>query len=286
ALKVVRKDFSAKEDSLARLQQEARLAGSLNHPNVVAIYDVGLHEGIFYVVSELLEGEKLRERLSAGTVPLTNALDWAAQVARGLGAAHERGVVHRDLKPENVFLTRSGHLKLLDFGIAKATVETSTGERGLLEPTVGANGVATASGALLGTPGYMSPEQVRCEPLDARSDVFSLGAILYELLSAHRAFPGSFLESGYAVLHTDPPALPASVPFPVARLVRRCLEKAPEQRFRSAVDLSFALDTFRTPLASPGVAPPSETGRPMRHWMLSSISVAALAFVALAALGV
>ena len=285
ALKVVRKDFSADEDSLARLQQEARLAGSLNHPNVVAIYDVGLHEGIFYVVSELLEGENLRERLSAGPVPLTTALDWAAQVARGLGAAHERGVVHRDLKPENVFLTRSGHLKLLDFGIAKPVVEESPGERGLLEPTVGANGAATATGALLGTPGYMSPEQVRGEPLDPRSDVFSLGAILYELLSAQRAFPGSFLESGYAVLHKDPPSLPSSVPFPVARLVRRCLEKAPEQRFRSALDLSFALDTFRTPLASPGVAPPPEAGRPVRHRMLSCVAAAAVASVALAAVG-
>ena len=245
ALKIVRTELSTDAEQLARLQQEARLAGSLNHPNIVAVHDVGVHDGIFYVVSELLEGQTLRERLAAGPVPLCTALEWAVQLTRGLGAAHERGVVHRDLKPENVFIGRHGNVKLLDFGIAKSP-PASVGERGLLEPTLGADGAMTATGSILGTPGYMSPEQVRGEPVDLRSDVFSLGSILYEILTGRRAFPGETpFETGYAVLHHDPPPLPATVPAPIAHLVRKCQEKDPKQRLHSVQDLAFMLDAFR-----------------------------------------
>src|SRR5215468_10827685 len=221
ALKVVGERLSGDAAFLARLEQEARLAGSLNHPNIVAVHDVGSHDGAPYVVTELLQGETLRERMR-GRVSTSQAIDWTIQIAEGLAAAHQRGIVHRDLKPENVFLTRSGHVKILDFGIAKAAAAV-TEPRGLLEPTLSPQGAMTRSGAVLGTPGYMSPEQVRGEPLDARSDIFSFGAILYELLSGRRAFPGgSVVESGHAILHDDPPPLPDGVPQSVAQIVRRC----------------------------------------------------------------
>jgi serine/threonine protein kinase/WD40 repeat protein len=248
ALKIVRTELSAEPEQLARLQQEARLAGALNHPNVVAVYDVGVDNGIFYVVSELLEGESLRDRLSRGPVPLRTALEWAVQLARGLGAAHDRGVVHRDLKPENVFVSRGGHLKLLDFGVAKSA-PAPQGTRGLLDPTLGPDGSVTGTGAVLGTPGYMSPEQVRGEPVDVRSDVFSLGSIFYELFTGQRAFPGgSLVESGYAILHHDPASLPPSFPPSLVHIVARCLEKDPERRLRSVQDLACSLELLRTQL--------------------------------------
>src|SRR5262249_24792072 len=247
AVKVVRGDLSGNLELFARLEQEARLAGSLNHPNIVAVHDVGVHDGHPYLVTELLDGETLRQRLSRGPVPFSQALDWAAQMARGLAAAHERGIVHRDLKPENVFIGRSGHLKLLDFGLAKPAVVSSSGSRGLLDGTLAHEGFATRSGAILGSPGYMSPEQVRGGPLDVRSDIFNLGAIIYELLAGQKAFPGaSLVESGSAILNGEPPPLPASIPVGVAELVRRCLNKEPQLRFQSAQDLAFSLEAMRT----------------------------------------
>jgi tRNA A-37 threonylcarbamoyl transferase component Bud32 len=246
ALKVVGEWLSVDPSFLARLEQEARLAGSLNHPNIVAVHDVGSHEGSPYIVTELLQGETLRERLARGRVSTSQAIDWGVQIAEGLAAAHQRGIVHRDLKPENVFLTRSGHVKLLDFGIAKAA--PSVEARGLLEPTLSPQGYATDTGVVLGTPGYMSPEQVRGETVDSRSDLFSAGAILHELLSGQRAFPGgSVVESGHAILHDEPPPLSATVPASLARVVQRCLAKDPEGRFQSARDLGFALDVLRSP---------------------------------------
>src|SRR5215475_1841754 len=245
ALKVVGEALGGDGAFLARLEDEARLAGSLNHPNIVAVHDVGSHEGTPYVVTELLQGETLRQRLSRGQPPLSSALDWGVQIAQGLAAAHEHGIVHRDLKPENVFLTRSGHVKLLDFGIAKAAMAASS-SHDLLDPTLSPAGYMTRTGAVLGTPGYMSPEQVQGEAVDARSDIFSFGAILYELLSGRRAFPGaSVVESGHAILHDDPPPLPDGVPQAVAQIVRRCLEKDPDQRCGSARDVGFALEAGR-----------------------------------------
>jgi serine/threonine protein kinase len=210
----------------------------LNHPNIVSVHDVGTHDGAPYVVTELLHGETLRERLAKGPVPLSSALDWAVQIAKGLAAAHEHGIVHRDLKPENVFLTRSGEIKLLDFGIAKALAAVPE-SRGLLEPTLSPAGSVTSTGVVLGTPGYMSPEQLRGEAVDGRSDIFSVGAIFYELLSGERPFrTGTVVETSYAILHEDPPPLPPSVPAPnglwlnARKLPENCgfFQPAPEWR--------------------------------------------------------
>ena len=254
ALKVVNESLAASPELVRRFEQEARIAGSLNHPNIVAVYDVGIHDGTPYFVTELLEGESLRQRLARGRVPLGTALDWGIQLAHGLAAAHRRGIVHRDVKPENVFITPGGQVKLLDFGIAKLAEEARAGPRDLMEATLHRDGGGTRTGSVIGTPGYMSPEQVRGDPVDARTDIFSLGAVLYELLSGTRAFPGaSLVESGYAILNEDPPPLPASVPSGIGQVILRCLQKDPEHRFQLATDLAFALEVVRNPTAS---APP------------------------------
>ncbi|HEY3586235.1 MAG TPA: serine/threonine-protein kinase, partial [Myxococcaceae bacterium] len=275
ALKVVGERLSGDVSFFARLEQEARLAGSLNHPNIVAVHDVGFHDGSPYVVTELLQGETLRERMR-GRASISQAIDWTIQIAEGLAAAHQRGIVHRDLKPENIFLTRAGHVKILDFGIAKAAAVV-TEPRDLLEPTLSPQGYATDTGAVLGTPGYMSPEQVRGEPVDARSDLFATGAILYELLAGHRAFPGSVVESGHGILHDEPPPLPESVPQPILRVVQRCLAKDPDQRFQSARDLAFALDAIRS---TTGGGPALRAGRTRAPSARFALALAALALAA------
>ncbi len=278
AIKVVGESLAGDAGFLSRLEQEARLAGSLNHPNIVAVHDIGVHDGAPYVVTELLQGETLRERLARSPVPLGQALEWAGQVAHALSAAHGLGIVHRDLKPENVFITRTGQVKLLDFGIAKATPRV-TDSRGLLDPTVSPAGSATRTGAVLGTPGYMSPEQVRGEQVDARSDIFSLGIILHELLSGQRVFrAGSIVESGYSILHDEPGPLPPSVPPGVAQVVQRCLAKDPEQRFQSARDVGFSLEALR----GTGTATPRDPLPPLgrrRRRGLSLLGWAALGLV-------
>jgi tRNA A-37 threonylcarbamoyl transferase component Bud32/dipeptidyl aminopeptidase/acylaminoacyl peptidase len=251
ALKVVGARSFGDNELSERLQREARLAGGLSHPNIVAVYDVGEHGGAPYIVTELLEGETLRERLRRGPVPLSTALEWAIQIAQGLGAAHEQGLVHRDLKPENVFITSSGRIKLLDFGIAKPTrSEVAPGD--FLQSTVGSDGELTGTGVVLGTPGYMSPEQLKGEPLGAPSDLFSLGAMLYELLSGTRAFPGATnVESSYRILHGEPAPLPPTVPQGLAALVRGCLEKDPVLRFQSARDLALSIEALRSGVFTP-----------------------------------
>src|SRR5262249_47775219 len=183
ALKVLPASLSQDQDRLRRFEQEARAAGVLNHPNITAVYDIGTHEGAPYVVSELLEGETLRARLAGGALPARRAVEYATQIAHGLGAAHERGIVHRDLKPENLFVTKDGRVQILDFGLAKLVQPEEKGPQTSL-PT------ATEPGVVLGTIGYMSPEQVRGQATDARSDIFSFGSILYEMLSGSRAFSG------------------------------------------------------------------------------------------------
>jgi len=248
ALKVVSEALGADVPLLQRFEREARLAGSLNHPNVVALYDVGSQDGQPYFVTELLSGETLRERLAKGAVPLDLALDWAAQMAAGLAAAHERGIVHRDLKPENVFINRDGQVKLLDFGIAKLLAAVrEPGPHDLMDETAVPSGGTTQAGMVFGTPGYMSPEQVRGDEVAASTDFFSFGAVLYEMLAGHRAFPGPLLESGHAILHGEPAALPPEVPAAVAQVVRRCLQKDPQRRFQSARDLAFHLEVLRSP---------------------------------------
>jgi WD40 repeat protein len=258
AIKVMSDVLSADGPLLERFEREAKLVGSLSHPNVVALYDVGLHDGKPYFVTELLQGESLRERLARGPIPLALALDWAAQMAQGLAAAHERGIAHRDLKPENVFITRDGHVKVIDFGIAKLVEAVrEAAPHGLMDATVSPSGAHTGTGMVLGTPGYMSPEQVRGDPVDARTDFFSLGAVLYEMLTTTRAFrAGPIVESGYAILHTEPEPLPVTIPVAVAQVVHRCLEKDPERRFHSARDLAFHLNVLRSPT---GAATPVTT---------------------------
>jgi hypothetical protein len=249
ALKVISDGAALDPERLQRFEQEARLAGSLNHPNLVVVHDVGSEGGAPFLVTELLDGESLRHRLSRGRLPLRTALEIGEQLAEGLGAAHARGVVHRDVKPENVFLTSGGRAKLLDFGIAKLTApRVIEGTRNLLDTTLAPEGVGTRPGAVLGTPGYMSPEQVRGDPVDARTDIFSLGTVLYEMLAGGPAFPAkSLIESGHAILESEPPSLPESVPPSVDLLVRRCLEKEPARRFQSAADLAFDLGAATAP---------------------------------------
>jgi len=244
AIKVLPASFSADRDRLQRFSQEARAAAALNHPNILSIYDIGDATGAPYVVSELLEGETLRERLRSGPLPLRKAIDYALQAARGLAAAHDRGIVHRDLKPENIFLTSDGRLKILDFGLAKLTrpeAGPGTGD----DPTVQ---VATEAGVVMGTVGYMSPEQVRGKPADPRSDLFSFGAILHEMITGKRAFQGeTAADTMSAILKEETPDLSATarnVPPGLERIVQHCLEKNPAQRFQSAGDLAFGLEAL------------------------------------------
>jgi hypothetical protein len=280
ALKVVNEALSGDPELIRRFEQEARIAGSLNHPNLVTVYDFGLHEGAPYFVTELLVGESLRHRLSRGRLGLPVALEWSAQLAHGLAAAHARGVIHRDVKPDNVFVGADGRLKLLDFGIAKlAERAREQGPHGLLDDTVTPTSGATRTGSILGSPGYMSPEQVRGEALDLRTDLFSLGAVIYEMLSGRRAFPGATLvESGNAILHDDPEPPPHEVPSAVAEVVHRCLEKEPVRRFQSASDLGFALDLLRSPTGSirPSVPIPVRPGRRARPFLLVLAAIAAV----------
>lgn len=259
AIKVLPATFSSDPDRLRRFQQEAKAAGALNHPNITAVLDVGEHEGAPYVVQELLHGETLRSALAAGRLAPRQAIDYAVQIARGLSAAHDMGIVHRDLKPENVLVTEDGRVKILDFGVAKLT-RAEPGVRAVTDPPTVTAG--TDPGTVLGTVGYMSPEQVRGQAADARSDLFTLGAILYEMLSGNRAFRGdSAADTMSAILREDPPDLSLtnqSLPPGLERIVRHCLEKNPAQRFQSARDLAFDLESL-----SEGSGPHVETS-PLR----------------------
>ena len=286
ALKVISETLGTDPALVARFEREARLAGSLQHPNVVAVHDVGQHEGAPYLVTELLQGETLRERLLRGPVLLATALEWTEQMAEGLAAAHARGIVHRDLKPENVFITRDGRAKLLDFGIAKLIEPPplATAPHGLLEATASPLATGTEGGRLFGSPGYMSPEQVRSEAVDARTDIFTLGAILLEMLSGKRAFRGtSLLETAQSVLHDEPAALPPTVPPPVARVVHRCLDKEPDRRFQSARDLAFDLQGLRTGSGEFPLRSDSAVFSPRRRWPLPLLAGGAVLALGVAA---
>jgi Tol biopolymer transport system component len=245
AIKILPVGFSADKDRLARFEQEAQAAGGLNHPNILIIHHIDTHDGAPYIVSELLEGETLRERMGGVALPQRKAIDYALQTAHGLAAAHEKGIVHRDLKPENLFITKDGRLKILDFGLAKLG-GASDGTRSQTE--VPTRRVNTEPGMVMGTIGYMSPEQLRGQPADHRSDIFSFGAILYEMLSGRRAFRGeSTADTISAILREDPPDLSATNPSinpALERVVNHCLEKNPEERFHSARDLAFAVEAL------------------------------------------
>lgn len=246
AIKVLPAAYSTNPEWLGRFEREARAAGQLNHPNVLTVYDVGIQDSAPYIIAELLDGENLRALLQRGRIPQRRALDIARQIASGLAAAHAKGIVHRDLKPENLFVTSDGRVKILDFGLAKLKASAFGAGAGQTDPTAPAPD--TVPGTILGTVGYMSPEQVRGEEADARSDLFVFGVILHELLSGNRPFQGeSAAEVLHAILKTDPPdlnELNPQVPRKLARLVLRCLEKVPAQRFQSASDLAFTLEAF------------------------------------------
>jgi serine/threonine protein kinase len=244
AVKILSPEFAADADRVRRFEKEARAAGSLNHPNILAIYDIGWHEGMPYLVSELLEGEVLRQRMRGGPIAARKAIDYALEIAHGLGAAHEKGIVHRDLKPENIFVTKDSRVKILDFGLAKMSSGKASAASATVAPTMA---METEAGVVMGTVGYMSPEQVRGATVDHRSDIFSFGAVLYEILTGRRAFQrDSSVETMSAILQGEPPEVPQPLSPGLERIVRHCLEKDPVNRFHSARDLAFAIESLRT----------------------------------------
>ena len=241
AVKILPPAFASDRDRLSRFEREARAAGSLNHPNLLAVFDVGTQDGSPYLVTELLQGETLRERLRSGALSLRKSLDYATQLSDGLAAAHERGIVHRDLKPENIFVCSDDRVKILDFGLAKRSRTVASSPANSSET----HSILTQEGRVFGTLGYMAPEQVRGQEADARSDIFSFGAVLYEMLTGERTFKGkTAADVASAILREDPPQQALSsrrVPAALDRIVHHCLEKAPEARFHSARDLGFQL---------------------------------------------
>ena len=264
AIKVIRPHGrQVRPEDMDWFEREARAAAAISHGSVLAVFDVGRHDGVPYVVTELLDGESLRARIKRGPIAVRDALAWAAEIARGLAAAHDRGIVHRDIKPDNVFITRAGHAKLLDFGVA-AMLRAGDRER---EP----------AGLVVGTLGYMAPEQVRGEPVDHRADVFALGAVLFELLIGRPAFHRAggttrSIEVAEASLQDDPfegAAVPPAIVGPIVQVVRRCLEKSPDLRFQSARDLAFALELAGAPPVGTGTAPRA----PRWPWIAGGLAV-------------
>ena len=305
AIKILPASFSSDPERLRRFEQEARAAAALNHPNILAVYDIGQHDSAPYIVSELLEGETLRGRLTSGPIPVRKAVEFAVQIAHGLAAAHEKGIVHRDLKPENAFVTTDGRVKILDFGLAKLTQGELRGPAkaghyvhgGSVRLQADLSALPTTPpdtlpGVVLGTVGYMAPEQVRGLTADHRSDIFAFGAILYEMLSGQRAFQGATMaDTMTAILKEDPPDLPVAdrhIPSALGRSVDRCLEKDPNARFQSTRDLAFALEALSSHSDASVASAPVRGLRERRVWRLASVVglIAALAVGAVSALGV
>lgn len=290
AIKVLPSGSAPDFERLRRFEQEARATAALNHPNILAVFDIGSQDNSPYIVSELLEGETLRLRLNGGPLPVRKAVDYALQIVRGLAAAHDHGIWHRDLKPENIFITRDGHVKILDFGLAKLTMPEPGAPGTSAEATLDS---VTGRGVLLGTLGYMSPEQCRGAAVDARSDLFSFGAVLYEMISGKRAFHGdTTADTISSILKEEPPDLSATgrdVPPVLERIVHHCLEKDPAARFQSASDIAFALETLSSisssaagataAMSTSAIAAPT-TSR--RRWLVPALlGVIAILIVAL-----
>jgi TolB-like protein len=283
AIKVLPASVAGDPDTLARFEREAKAVAALSHPNILAIHDFGNQDGIAYAVMELLEGETLRGKLDAGPITQKKAVDFALQVAKGLSAAHEKGIVHRDLKPENLFVSRDGHVKILDFGLAKRVEKVAPGEE---TSALTASG-HTQPGTVMGTVGYMSPEQVRGLPVDHRSDIFSFGAILYEILSGKRAFKrDTSADTMSAILKEEPPELSESgrnISPALDHIVRHCLEKDRDNRFQTAKDIAFALSEQSSPAITSGsreVAAPAASKPSPRFWVAAGV----VALVAVAVL--
>jgi Tol biopolymer transport system component len=282
AIKVLPEALARDADRLRRFEQEARTIAALSHPNILGIHDIGTHDGAPFLVSELLEGQTLRERFEAGPLPVRRAIEYALGIAQGLAAAHEKGIVHRDLKPENVFITKDGRVKVLDFGLAKlvSPEESHETEVKLTSP-------ATLPGMVMGTVGYMSPEQVRGAPTDARSDIFSFGAVLYEMLTGKRAFKrDTSAETMTAILREEPPEVNSTGwqgPLGLQRILGRCLEKNVERRFQSASDLAFAIESLSGTSSSTAAASATsatatvEPPQARRVWLLGAAALGLLA---------
>jgi TolB-like protein/Flp pilus assembly protein TadD len=283
AVKVLPQSVAADPDTLARFEREAKAVAALSHPNILAIHDFGTHEGTAYAVMELLEGETLRGKLDSGPIAQKQAVDYALQVAKGLSAAHEKGIVHRDLKPENLFVSKDGHVKILDFGLAKK-VEAVTAEEQTSAPTGSGH---TEPGTVMGTMGYMSPEQVRGLPVDHRSDIFSFGAILYEMLSGKKAFKkDTASDMMAAIMRDEPPELTQSgrnISPALDHIVKHCLEKDRDNRFQTAKDVAFNLSEQSSSSVVSGASSVHVAAPPARK---SRVLVAAAAIVVLAAVGV
>lgn len=284
AIKVIHPADSANPGALRRFEQEARALAALNHPNLLAIYDIGMHDGLPFIVSELLEGETLRTRISKDPLSYHRANDFAVQIVRGLVAAHEKGIVHRDLKPENIFLTCDGRAKILDFGLVKLTQsETTTANSTDETETV----LHTDDGRVMGTAAYMSPEQIRGEHVDLRSDIFSFGAILFEMLTQRRAFPGNTnADVISAILREEPSNLSdgnQQIPTAMSLVVRHCIEKRREDRFQSAKDLLFDLELLAINVHSSGSTVPTSGLRPPRRKRAVWVAAAAVTVAAVIA---
>src|SRR6267142_1350415 len=267
AVKVLPGALAQDKDRLKRFEREARAAGQLNHPNIMAVHDIGSTEanggGLPYIVCELLEGTTLRTKLAAGPIPPRKAIQYATQVARGLAAAHAKGIAHRDLKPENLMILAGDHVKILDFGLAKL-LRPDPGATGTDDDSGPIAGTLTMTGEIFGTPSYMSPEQVRDQPSDHRTDIFALGAILYEMLTAKRAFDGPTpADRMTAILTSEPPPLPTDIEEAVSgigAIIAHTLEKSPTDRFDSASDVAFALSLITgRPTPRPGSAATADT---------------------------
>jgi Tol biopolymer transport system component len=283
AIKVLPAEFASDSDRLHRFEQEARTVAALNHPNILALFDIGTHEGVPYLVTELLEGESLRQRLAGFPLPPRKAMELAVQVATGLAAAHEKGVVHRDIKPENLFVTRDGHVKILDFGIAKLGAPRTREKLSKITTLV----EVTERGAILGTAGYMSPEQVRGQPADPRSDLFALGVVLYEMVTGRQAFArDTASETMTAILKEEPPepsTIEAAVPPALSRTIAHCLEKSLAERFQSARDLAFDLKAILADTGGARTGPALTAGAPRTSRLWFAAAGAAAVVVAIAA---
>lgn len=280
AIKVLPASVAADADRIRRFTEEARAVATLSHPNILAIHDIGQDNGVHYLVTELLKGESLRDALKHGPLSPRRSIEIAVQVSSGLAAAHQKGVVHRDLKPENIFLTRDGHAKILDFGLAKMQRTAAAAAEGATQTSS-----HTEPGTVMGTATYMAPEQVRGEGVDHRADIFSLGLILYEMLAGGPAFKrDSSVETMTAILKEDAPEFPATthVPPAVERIVRRCLEKSPDQRFQSAKDMAFALEAMS---GSSSQQRQVLEKMPRTRWVIPTLATAAIvALIAMIAL--
>jgi serine/threonine protein kinase len=286
AIKVLPVEFATDPDRLRRFEQEAHAVAALNHPNILAIHDVGTHEGAPYIVTELLEGESLHDRLKGGALTARKAVEVAVQIAQGLAGAHEKGIIHRDLKPANVFITKDGHVKILDFGLAKLAARRSRDDRARATTVM----EATDAGTVLGTVAYMSPEQVRGQAVDQRSDIFAFGVVLYEMLSGKRAFGGDTAADTMSAILTKDPAdlsgLDLGVTPSLERVVRRCLEKDANQRFESAHDVVFALEVASAAsgpsVVAAVIAPPSRH-RTVVRWTLGALAAVVVMGIAVVA---